>query len=140
MIQSIIRPKRPTGSGWAEMGQAPAFVTNGFEGYYWAHTSGLLVISAVEVAHDPGDIDKGPEYHISISKHGGRCDSNEARFVLEAFGMLDADEDNHVPFGKVRNFWRPVAEPLIGHECACKDEEPAIKEDKGDYIWRGITR
>jgi len=23
-------------------------------------------------------------------------------------------------------------------ECACVDEEPAIAEDKGDFIWRGV--
>ena len=38
--------------------------------------------------------------------------------------------------GKVRNFWRSVATGLIGLECECKAEEPAIIEDKGDFVWR----
>jgi hypothetical protein len=137
MIQSIIQPKSPNGLGWKRMPDPPAWSTLGFAGTAWLHVDRLLyVISAVEVASDKNDIDKGPEYHISISKNGVRCDSNEANFVRDAFGMLDAEEDNHVPFGKVRNFWKPVAENLIGHECACKDSENAIVEDKGDYVWR----
>lgn len=51
-------------------------------------------------------------------------------------GLEGAEEDNHVPHGKVRNFWRPVAELLVGKECECKAEEPVIREDKGDFIWR----
>ena len=48
-------------------------------------------------------------------------------------------EDNHVPGGFVRNFWRPVADRFSGYECACVATEPAIVEDKGDFVWRGIT-
>lgn len=95
--------------------------------------SGLCVLSAVEVMADE---DKGPEYHISISKNGGRCDSQEAKWVLKQFKLDGAEEDNHVPHGMVRNFWRTVAEPLIGEECPCKATETAIKEEKGDFIWR----
>jgi hypothetical protein len=65
-----------------------------------------------------------------------RCDSNEAKWVLDQFGLEGAEEDNHVPFGIVRNFWRPVADKLVGIECQCKAEEPEIREDKGDFIWR----
>jgi hypothetical protein len=53
--------------------------------------------------------------------------------------MQDSDEDNHVPGGFVRNFWKPVAEKLIGHVCPCKDNEPEMAENKGDFVWRGIT-
>ncbi|OTP79436.1 hypothetical protein PAMC26577_00815 [Caballeronia sordidicola] len=102
------------------------------------------MISAVEVAAAEGGIDKGPEYHISISKqskHGpGRCTTAEAVWVCGQFELLEAEEDNHVPNGVVRNFWRPVADRLVGIECACKGDEPAIVEDKGDFIWRGVTR
>jgi hypothetical protein len=113
----------------------------GFPIEAWAHTSGLAVFSAVEVARDKDNIDRGPEYHISVSKKAdgrpGRCTSEEATWCLQEFGGLSGwEEDNHVPHGIVRNFWRPVAEPMIGLECACKAEEPAIVEDKGDYVWR----
>ena len=139
-MESIIKPKSPKGSGWVDGGPTPSHVTLGYEGRCWLYPEqGFTVISAVEVAKDPQDIDKGPEYHVSISRNRQRCTRNEARFVLKAFGMEDADEDNHVPGGFVRNFWMPVAENLVGHVCPCKDDEPAMVEDKGDFVWRGIT-
>jgi hypothetical protein len=148
--ESIITPLRPDSAKW----YGPIDMTAGnlgFECYAWQYRGrdenfGLQVMSGVEVAHDPGQIDKGPEYHISISfRPGGgkvrRASTEQTKFVLYEFGALDGwDEDNHVPYGHVRNFWRPVAESLIGLECACKDEEPVVVEDKGEYIWRGITK
>lgn len=140
-MDSVILPKEPKGDGWQKGPPAPQEVTLGYQGYYWFYPAqGIMVISAVEVAHDPHDVvELGPEYHISVSKNGGRCSSNEARFVLKAFNMQDADEDNHVPYGFVRNFWKPVADKYVGHVCPCKDAEPAMIEDKGDFIWRGTS-
>ena len=139
MIQ-VIPPKAPAAAaGWIELPRPPAWVSLGFDARMYAHPGrGLKVISAVEVASDPGDIDKGPEYHISISRNGGRCSSSDARQVLGDFGLDGAEEDNHVPGGFVRNFWLPVAEHLIGIECPCKASEPVMVEDKGDYVWRGV--
>jgi hypothetical protein len=115
--------------------------STGFPARAFAHENGLFVISAVKVASDKDGIDRGLEYHVSISRPvapgvTSRCNSDEAKWVLDQFGLEGAEEDNHVPFGKVRNFWRAVATPLIGMECACKEEEPAIREDKGDFVWR----
>lgn len=139
-IKSIISPKTPHGNGWVDLGPTPITAATGFESNAWEYPAQQIVaISAVEVARDPNDIDKGPEYHLSISKPGARCTRNEARFVTKAFDMTDAEEDNHVPGGFVRNYWLPVAENLIGHECQCKTTEPAIKEDSGDFVWRGIN-
>lgn len=140
MVESIIQPKEPRGSGWSRGPEAPTQYTLGYPGRYWFHkTTGLVVISAVEVAKDPHDLDKGPEYHVSVSKRSHRrASSAECSFVIRAFGIQGAEEDNHVPFGIVRNFWLPVAENLIGHECPCKATEPAIVEDKGEYIWRAL--
>lgn len=127
------------------MGPASPEATLGFEGECWFHReSHLFVISAVEVAAPEGGISKGPEYHISISlqtlEGTARCTSANALFVLAAFDLLESEEDNHVPNGRVRNFWRPIADNLVGLECACKADEPAIVEDKGDFVWRGVTR
>lgn len=127
------------------MGPASPETTLGYEGECWFHrASCLYVISAVEVAAPEGGISKGPEYHLSISHQTmdgpDRCTSADALFVLAAFDLLEAEEDNHVPNGRGRNFWRPVADGLVGLECACKADEPAIVEDKGDYVWRGVTR
>lgn len=141
-MDSIIKPKRPTVSGWIQQPKPPAWVSLGYEIDAWFHPgTKLCVFSAVEVANDGDGIDRGPEYHLSISKDGRkRCTSYEARAVLKQFGLDGAEEDNHVPHGIVRNFWRPVAENIIGMECECKEDEPAIVEDKGDYVWRGVTK
>lgn len=150
MNDSIIRPLRPRdGTGWQQMPSPPALVSMGYAAEAWYHQGACLgVISAVEVAKDDDVIDRGPEYHISISKRiangtpmgaTARCSSLEAAAVLEQFGMYGGEEDNHVPGGQVRNFWRPVADHLVGLQCACKDDEPAIVEDKGDYTWRGVS-
>lgn len=137
-VLSLTKCLAPKGSGWREIP-----VRSGAFGYparcFFYDAQSLAAISAVEVADD-GKIDKGPEYHISISKQSVlgpyRCDTNEAEWVLRQFGLDGAEEDNHVPDGVVRNFWRPVANKLIGLECDCKAEEPAIRENKGDFIWR----
>lgn len=150
MIESIIKPLAPRfGLGWRENPPPPKWITMGYEGRCFYHPiANLAVISAVEVAKDDDGIDRGPEYHISISKRipdgtlggrGVRCTQQEALQVLIDFGIDGALEDNHVPNGIVRNFWRPVAENMVGLECACKADEPAIVENKGDYVWRGVS-
>jgi hypothetical protein len=137
--RSIISVLRPKGDGWRELPCDKQFMFGQPARLFYNSQQSLAVISAVEFASD-GKIDKGPEYHISISRqlNGGprRCDSNQAKWVLDQFGLDGAEEDNHVPHGVVRNFWRPVATGLIGMECECKAEEPAIREDKGDFVWR----
>lgn len=140
----IVKVLTPKGDGWREIPMDKRY-SLGFPSRAFIHKSNLAVISAVEVASEPG-MDKGFEYHISISKQlptrigtvQARCDSNEAKWVLDQFGLEGAEEDNHVPNGLVRNFWRPVADRLVGLECPCKEEEPAIREDKGDFVWRPV--
>ena len=84
----------------------------------------------------------GPEYHISVSQHSAlrdgpvRADTLAAKWVLAQFGLDGALEDNHVPHGIVRNFWRPVSEPLVGRVCPCNATEVEIRENKGDFVWR----
>lgn len=139
---SIVQPKTPLGQGWLKIANPATRQLDeiGYPHETWIHQeTGLFAISAVEVAHEEGKFDLGPEYHLSISLNGSRCSSADALFVLAAFGLTDAKEDNHVPSGRVRNFWRPVADHLSGYECPCVDQEPAIKEDKGDFVWRGVT-
>ena len=142
-IESIIKPKVPNVRGWEQiknhmLRQLDAL---GYPNQTWLHRqTGMLAISAVEVATDPGQPSLGPEYHLSISACSGRCSSADALWVLAQFDLTDAKEDNHVPTGKVRNFWRPVADHLSGHECKCVNDEPAMREDKGDYVWKGVTK
>ena len=138
---AIVSTLSPKGNRWEKIPGAQRF-TFGYPSQAFMHKgSGLFAISAVEVASDEDGINRGFEYHISISKPVApgiteRCSSTEAKWVLDQFALDGAEEDNHVPHGKVRNFWRTVATPLIGLECECKAEEPAIREDKGDFVWR----
>lgn len=137
-VPSIVQPLRPKSGAWQPV-RIPKMATLGFAGEAWIDPQrGFSVISAVEVAKDKDGIDRGPEYHISIGRTDAtRASSADAQDVLREFGLDGAEEDNHVPHGMVRNFWRPVADHLVGIECACKADEPAMREDKGDYVWRG---
>lgn len=144
-MQSIINPKAPAAPGWRRArgwAMPPQLAALGFPCEAWEHPeSGLFCLSAVEVAAEAKGLPaKGPAYHLSISLAGQRCTSADALFVLAAFDLADALEDNHVPSGRVRNFWRYVADSLSGYACMCVDEEPAIVEDRGDFVWRGVTR
>ena len=137
-VRSIITVPRPRLAGWREV-PTDGIPTKGPKRAFFHDASSLAVISAVEFIDD-GKVD-GPEYHLSISRQHRtlgtrRCSSTEARWVLVQFGVEGALEDNHVPGGKVRNFWVPVATNLIGRECICVADENAIREDKGDFVWR----
>lgn len=132
----ILEPKKPiAGSRWK-------FSTShrdehGYRQDYYSHPDGFTAISALEVATGILRNKAIPQYHLSIAKvPGRRCSSQDAKFILKQFGMSDALEDNHVPFGFSRNFWLPVDESKIGIECSCVEDEPAIVEDKGDFVWR----
>lgn len=139
-IQSITRVLRPRFAGWFEVPTNPRLLELGGIARTFIHEARhISVISAVEHPVD-GKIDKGLEYHLSVARLSPngpmRCSSDTARWVQRQFGLDGAEEDNHVPGGVVRNFWRPVADRFVGLECECKDDEPAIVEDKGDFIWR----
>lgn len=148
-LPSIIQPLRPLKQGrtqWFQDGAIhPALLRAGYPIERWMHYGyDITVLSAVEVATDKDGSSNGPEYHLSVSKatwpNGrytpARVDTSQAKWVLAEFGLDGAEEDNHVPHGVVRNFWRPVADGLVGKECRCKAEEVVIKENKGDFIWR----
>jgi hypothetical protein len=143
-MNSVIKPKRPRfPATWRGPFEVPHAASLGYPAESWLlPMSGyyIAVMSAVEVASDGDGIDRGPEYHLSVSMgkqgHNGplRLPAEQAKAVLEMFDLEGAEEDNHVPNGKVRNFWRPVAEGLIGIECECKETEPVVRE--GDFDWR----
>lgn len=140
----ILKPLRPTGRGWV---QWPWFQPAGHPRPYaierWYNRGQeVQACSAIEVIRPEGAADVRPEYHVSVSGvlHGSdrpyRCSDSRARWVLKQFRLDGWFEDNHVPHGIVRNFWRPVAESQVGEVCACVEREPAVREMKGDYVWR----
>jgi hypothetical protein len=136
---SIINPLQPSGEGW-KLIPTPQMPVQPNAVEVWKYKEKFAVISSVEMAEAEG-VGSALElhYHVSISGAGRkRVDSNDATWVLSLFGMDGAEEDNHVPHGFVRNFWRPVNENRVGIECACKEDEPAIRENKGDFIWRPV--
>ena len=149
MTESIVKPLRPlhqSRTTWfRDDAIHPELRRMGYPVERWIHYGhNVTVLTAVEVAVDKDGSSNGPEYHISVSKAtwpGGRytatrIDTNGAKWVLAEFGLDGAEEDNHVPNGVVRNFWRPVASGLVGKECRCKAEEVVIRENKGDFVWR----
>lgn len=136
MSYDVIKPKCPDGPGWQQQA-IPAHspvAQSGYTAESWYHAeTGLFAISAVEVAES----EIGAEFHLSVSKAGGRCLPEEGWWVCHEFGIPEADEDNHIG-GITRNYWRPVADALAERICPCKDEEPAIVEDGGAYVWRPL--
>ncbi len=136
-VISAVQPKKPSGSRWKKLDY------KGITGFptcmYFHKPSKICVISAVEVASDGPGLEPICSYHISMTRNGKRrTKPEETRFALRAFDMQYSNEDNHVPGGIARNFWRPVNDNMADHVCPCQDSEPAIKEDKGSFIWRGV--
>lgn len=147
MLPSVVQPLRPLNQSrtqwFRDFEVAAGLIKAGYPIERWLHyATDIQVLSAVEVATDKDGSSNGPEYHLSTSRmmfspfRAVRIDTNAAKWVLAEFGLDGAEEDNHVPGGVVRNFWRPVASGLVGKECRCKAEEVVIKENKGDFIWR----
>lgn len=137
----LIQPMRPTGKGWervdwpinAELARK-AYVIERY--YNRAHE--VQVLTAIEMVGGEGE--PRAEYHVSITglrweKPPHRCSDALARWVLKEFNFTDYAQDNHVPGGIVRNYWRPVAQNLAA-QCHCVETEPKITEDKGDFVWR----
>lgn len=143
MARSVIAPKRPVAPGWRQIHDKIQVLDDLGSAYeVWANYDAMLgVITSVEVAAEArGIAPLGPSYHVSISAFGKRCSAADALWVLGQFDLADAKEDNHVPSGNCRNFWRYVADNLSGYDCPCAETEPTIHEDKGDYVWRGAPR
>jgi len=136
MSEVIIKPKRPPThrKDWRLYDHV---VNLGYPGERYISKYGHAVITAVEVAEDDHRESLGPEYHISVSKNGERIPADEVPLILKLFDMEGSDEDNHVPGGKARNFWKPVANKYSEFVCSCKENETAIIE--GDYVWRHVN-
>lgn len=141
--QRILEPLRPKSSSWKRypLPIAPGHpLLRAYAVEYWynrAHE--VQVISSIESVSGEGP-ESRHEYHVSISRlpwmgKPSRCPNHLARWVLKEFDFVDCSEDNHVPHGIARNYWRPVAENQ-SPVCHCVETEPKIVEDKGDYVWR----
>jgi len=127
--------KKPIEGNWEEIASPVSDLkkeTGCLDAKAYVSPMGIRVISAIEMVPDNNGTLR-PEFHISISDNGERVPASIVPTILKQFGAsIEWDEDNHTPFGKVRNFWCPVnGEP---DPCPCKEnEKPHIE---GDYTWR----
>lgn len=95
----------------------------------------ITVLSDVENV-SPG----GWTWHVSASEGGGRPGREAMAAVREAFGMQEAEEDNHAPEKTIRSLWLPI-DPAQRRACPCQVEEPTVLEggEPGDLdrvLWR----
>jgi hypothetical protein len=99
----------------------------GFIGIGWLHAAGLFVISALDTT------DNGPEWHVSVTMRGGRCDDEAIALVRRDFDLVEAEEDNHLA-GQARHLWLPVNPDARAAHCKCK-EEGERHEERDGYVW-----
>lgn len=96
-------------------------------GFLWENSMGARAISSIH------EIDGKPQYHVSFSHQGQRINHGWMEPLLKQWNIESFEEDNHVPNGKVRNFWKSFDPEQ--KQCRCKDiEEP--HEEVGGYVWR----
>jgi len=144
-VPLIIRPLKPKGPGWIEWDcDTTRWPRKPIEAHrYYNRANEVQVISALENVQERPGVESWVEYHVSVSgvKYGSarpyRISEKRAQWTLREFGLDGSTQDNHVPGGVVRNYWRPIAEPNVGRECPCVETESKITEMKGDYVWRG---
>ncbi len=96
--------------------------------------SGLKVLSELADLVLPGRDDGavGPTWLVSASYKGRRCTDAQVGVVRAAFGMQEAEEDNHEP-GIARKLFLVVA-VADRVACDCKEDEDVIEESDG-YRW-----
>ena len=115
--------RRPKSGTWSEKGWVE--VANGL---MFENAMGVRAISAVQM------VDGKPQWQVSFSHMGARIPSGWMEALLKQWDIEEFDEDNHVPNGKVRNYWKPF-DSLTPTVCPCKDKEPPTEEE-GGYVWR----
>lgn len=106
-------------------------------GAMWKHAKrGLFALSTCEWALAPaGQKEPIPQWHVSVSSRFAkrRATEDDMRLVRTAFGMQEAEEDNHEP-GIARNLWLPV-DPARRVSCECKVDEVTFTEPDG-HRWQ----
>lgn len=127
-MASPLRERRPD-SGWQEI-PCP-WTIEGLSRSAW-ESGPLRVLSALIEADLPDGAGVGLQWHVSISRKGRRPREKDLRRALRAFGMVEAEEDNHHP-GVARHFFLPV-DPMHRVDCECKRSDEQIVEPDG-YRW-----
>lgn len=127
-----MKERRPNSNAWKRVEDLPALLLD--SGYSVWRSRRIRVISALEMAEMPdGSGDVGPTWHVSVStSSGGEASDAEMQRVRLAFGMTEAEEDNHEP-GRARNLWL-VVDPARRVACECKTTETIVVEENG-HTW-----
>lgn len=130
----VLTARKPVGLGWFDIGEIG---WGGGSATAYGHIeTDTQVLSALEDATLPRSGKVGPQWHISIvdrtSREPARPSDVQLQLARCAFGMLEAEEDNHHP-GNARHFWMPV-DPSERVDCECKTDEVTIEEPDG-YRW-----
>lgn len=103
--------------------------------------SRLRVISSLVMAKAPRGDDVIPQWHLSVvrvtPRGAERCSDHELQLVRRAFGLVEAEEDNHHP-GNARHLFLPV-DPSRRVACECKEDEVQVVEPSG-YTWSQDVR
>lgn len=124
-----VRERRPVSRAWTQ--QAAPHVGEYVERSSWARGR-LSVISDLVVAEMPDGVGIGAQWHVSVvvdHGRGRRATDAELALVRAAFGMRDAEEDNHEP-GRARHLWLTVdVDRRV--DCECKADERVIVEPDG---------
>lgn len=95
--------------------------------------AGLLVLSEISSMEAPdGSTESIPQWLVTASKGGARVSDRDLDRVRRAFGMEEAEEDNHAP-GISRALFMTV-DPARRVACACKTTETVYVEPDG-YRW-----
>lgn len=131
------RVRKPKGLGWFALG-VTRLPNEDWDMYGWTHDATMTrAISSLNPMRLPATGRTGLTWLVSVTRiteDGGadRPSEAQARLVRCAFGMLDAEEDNHHP-GNSRHFFLPV-NPAERVPCECKAGETQVVEPDG-YRW-----
>ena len=118
------------GAAWTQL-RTPNRVDRALHSSAWS-LGPVYVLSELVEADLPDGSGVGPQWLVSISRHGKRPKAHDVRKALRAFGMVGAEEDNHHP-GVARHYWRPV-DPDKRLDCECKTDERIVTDEDG-YQW-----
>jgi hypothetical protein len=118
-------PRQPAGLEWHRREDR---ILDGFRVETW-RSGPVLVTSGAHLMDGP---DGGPpcwQWKIAISNLGKRPKPAHVRRALRAFGMTEAEQDNHEPGNAVHFFL--VCDPSRRVECECKADEDVVLDQDG---------
>jgi hypothetical protein len=125
-------PKRPSPSyGWVEVTEDFRRYLPSSDSLAFQRRGGLRAISSLAPMEAPdGSGDVLPTWLVSVSRRGSSMPSDsDMKAVRCAFGMSEAEEDNHEP-GNARKLFL-VVDPARRVDCECKAGERLVVREDG---------